>query len=193
MSTNSTAVSVTSNVNVGMDEVVSVFVSQYETNLFNEKDRLSDKIKQIKQALKSLDESLVRSVDQSHYESTNEVLGISSIVEDVTVSWSKERNAVPSIVVQVQISNDDHDGGYTARGFGKNFRVEIVTENVAEYEKLTGEKDDLSSELANIMGLIKSVSRKERQIRGQISAKKLKEAGAESLLNDESILALVQL
>lgn len=193
MSTKSTGISVTSNVNVGMDEVVSVFVSQYETNLFNKKDKLSDEIKRLKAALEGLEETTILSVNHSQYEMTNEVLGISSEVGQISVDWSNDKKNVPTISIPVEIKNNDTDQGYGSRGFTKYIKIEVDSSFVAEYQRLDQEKAELNSELTSVMGLIKSVGRKERQIRGQISASKLKEAGAEGLLNDESILSLVQL
>jgi len=62
--------SMTSDVNVGMDEVVSVFVSRYETQLFDKKDELGKNIKTVKGELTDLDKRLIASVNKEDYNNT---------------------------------------------------------------------------------------------------------------------------
>jgi NTP pyrophosphatase (non-canonical NTP hydrolase) len=183
---------ITTNVTVGMDEVVSVFISQYETNLFDKKDQLSGKIKQAKAALKGLDASLVSSINRSDYEMTNSVIGIVSKVEDVLISWKNGRVKVSTIGINVDIKSTDKSDDYRS-SMSKTVHVLITKQDEDEYETLTSELSSLTEELTEVMQLVKSVSRKERQVRGEISKRKLQESGLSSLLEDDSMLALVQL
>ena len=52
------------NVNVGMNEVVSVFVAKYEDGLFAKKDALSGDIRALKAELAQIDNSVAELVDR---------------------------------------------------------------------------------------------------------------------------------
>ena len=172
-----------------MDEVVSVFVSEYETNLFTKKEDLSSQIKLVKEELKDLDKRLIGSVDQTEYETTNSVLNISSKVDSVSVNWGKKDT---NISVRVEIKDDDDKSRYSS-SFSKGFKLSISKPNVELHTKNTEELESLNSELMEVMGLIKGVSRKERQIRGKISRLKLEESGFEGLLQSEDMLQLIKI
>jgi hypothetical protein len=179
---------ISANVNVGMDEVVSVFVSRYETTLFNKKDELSGKIKVIKNELKDQQTRLEESVNKSHYEVTNDILNISSKVKNVRVDWEKSH-----INIEVNIKDNETEKGRYADGFSKTFKIKLEDVEVTTHKERQNEIESLNAELMEVMGLIKSVSRKERQIRGKISEMKLKESGLSTLLENDEMLKLVQL
>lgn len=183
-------------VNVGIDEVVSVFVSQYEDTLFTKKKELSNSIKTAKANLKDLDSRLERSVDKSQFEMTNVTLGIKSKVDNVDVVWESKgygRKKSENVVrVTVEIKDTDKSSDYRS-SMSKNFEINIEKGDVLAHKEFKNELEGLSNELTEVMGLIKSVSRKERQVRGRISSMKLKDAGYEDLLNNEDILKLVKL
>lgn len=182
------------NVNVGMDEVVSVFVSKYENTLFEKKSELSKAIKAIKGTLKDLTKSLVLKVDRSQYETTVPILNLVSKVEDVTVDWdgNTRRKIKPSIHVSVSIKDKDSTGSYRDE-ITKDISIPISTTTLKRHTELDTELTGLNDSLLEVMGLIKSVSRKERQVRGRISELKLQEAGFEELLESEEMLKLIQL
>ncbi len=186
----------TSDVNVGIDEVVSVFVSQYEDNLFTKKKDLSSQIKEVKRSQKDLDTRLKASINTSTYETTIASLGLKSKVEDVDVEWGEgnyRKKSNPSIEIKVEISDTDKSGDRYHSSMNKTFKFDISKADVKLHKDNKDELESLGNELTEVMGLIKSVSRKERQVRGRISSLKLKDAGYEDLLNDTDILKLVQL
>ena len=187
---------ITADVNVGIDEVVSVFVTQYEDNLFDKKKELSGKIKVTKKAQTDLTNRLKTSIDTSSYNTTIAVLGLKSKVEDVNVNWGEKdysnKRTVPSIKVDVEITDTDKTDRYHS-SMTKHFTFDIPKVDVDQYNSNKTEIESLSAELTEVMGLIKSVSRKERQVRGRISKKKLESAGYEDLLNDSEMLKLVSL
>ena len=192
----------TADVNVGIDEVVSVFVSQYEDNLFAKKKELSAEIKRVKSEVKSLDTRLIGSVDRSVYDIKVPVLNITSKVDEVSIVWKgdededdyrsrKIKNS--TIIVTLELKDEDSDADRYDRTLSKRIKVKITKTDENIHTALLKEQSSLSGELAEVMGLIKSVSRKERQVRGRISARKLEESGYEGLLNDNEMLKLVQL
>jgi hypothetical protein len=183
------------NVNVGMEEIVSVFVAQYEDNLFDKKKLLSSEIKSVKDEIKDLEKRLT-TVDKTPYEMTISVVNIKTRVKDVTIQWKDEEQniAVSNIRIYVKVCDNtvDHSNRYSS-SFSKTIERLIDVNDERDYFKLSDTLSDLNSQLVEVMGLIKSVSRKERQVRGRISKKKLEESGFASLLNDDEMLSLIQL
>ena len=84
----------TTDVNVGMEEVVGVFVSQYEETLYNRKDELQDEIKRLKKELSTLDKALLEQYNQTraNYDMTNSVLGIKAEMTGVDLVWSRKED-----------------------------------------------------------------------------------------------------
>ncbi len=192
----------TADVNVGIDEVVSVFVSQYEDNLFGKKKELSGAIKRVKGEVKALDKRLIASVDRTVYDIKVPVLNITSKVDEVSLVWKGDEDEddyrsrkvkASSIIITLEIKDEDKDGDRYDRTMGKRITTKISKTDENIHTALLSELSGLSGELTEVLSLIKSVSRKERQVRGRISAKKLETAGYEGLLNDKEMLALVQL
>lgn len=185
------------NVNVGIDEVVSVFVSQYEDNLFDKKKELSGEIKRLKGELSDLDKRLKGSVDTKQYETKVPVINISSKVEDVDVRWKGDDSHYDKIKksvvrVSIEVSDNDDNDRYSS-SFTKRVDIPVTNADQKLHDSLTSDLEGANSELVEIMGLIKSVSRKERQVRGRISAMKLEESGFADLLESPEMLQLVQL
>lgn len=174
--------------NIGMDEVVSVFVSKYESNLFERKDELGKKVKGVKGELVSVEKDVIGGVNVERFNQSISILNISSKVkkDGVSVDWNNE-----NIVIDVEIEDGDSKG--YGRSISKNVREKVKKSVVKKYGKLKEELSDLNDELMEVMGLIKSVSRKEREVRGRISELKLKESGYENLLENEGMLKLIQL
>ena len=193
----SAVASLSTNVNVGMDEVVSVFVSKWEKSLFERKKDLSDKIKQVKDDLKIHTTSLENSVDTSKYEMKIPELGIASTIDSVNVSWAdrdekRSKDNKSEIIVRVEIADTANSDRWRST-LDKKFITPISKADVKKHNDLEDELSDLNGELIEVMGLIKSVSRKEREIRGAIAERKLQESGLQSLLEDDSMLQLVKL
>ena len=193
----SAVASLSTNVNVGMDEVVSVFVSKWEKSLFERKKDLSDKIKQVKDDLKIHTTSLENSVDTSKYEMKIPELGIASTIDSVDVSWAdrdekRSKDNKSEIIVRVEIADTANSDRWRST-LDKKFITPISKADVKKHNDLEDELSDLNGELIEVMGLIKSVSRKEREIRGAIAERKLQESGLQSLLEDDSMLQLVKL
>ena len=91
MSENNALTLLSTNVNVGMNEVVSVFVARYEDQLFTKKDELSKKIKQLKQQLSNLIEHVKETVDASSFNCELLVLGLKFEVKELRPDF-EDRN-----------------------------------------------------------------------------------------------------
>jgi hypothetical protein len=182
----------TTDVNVGMTEVVSVFVAKYEDGLFAKKDELSKRIKETKKDIADLVANLEGSIAQSVYETTIPVLGLTTKVSSVTVNFDGHySNKKPVIVTTVGVFDNSSDSDYAS--FSKTFLTDIPAEDVALNKSMKVELEGLNAELMEVMGLIKTVSRKERQIRGKIAEMKLEQSGMSEMLANPEMLKLVQL
>ena len=181
--------SMTSDVNVGMDEVVSVFVSRYETQLFEKKDEVGSNIKFIRNDLSDLDKRLIASIDKEQYNTSIATLNIATKVDEIGVRWGKKENYIN---VEVEVKDADKNQRYSS-SFTKNVKVKILDGDVKLHNSLDDNLENLKTDLAEVMGLIKAVSRKERQVRGRISEMKLQESGFAGLLDSPELTKLVQL
>jgi hypothetical protein len=181
-------------VNVGMNEVVSVFVSKYEDGLFAKKDELSKKIKGLKSSLADLTKWLEGSVNKDQYTTTMFPLGISSRVTGIEIIWTdtsynyKEKN---TINVVVGVFDNSSDSKYPS--FSKTFTTKISKQDIDHHTELENDLESVNGELMEVMSLIKSVSRKERQIRGRISEMKLEQSGFSDLINNPEMVKLIQI
>lgn len=178
-----------SDVNVGMDEVVSVFVSRYETQLFDKKDEVGKNIKTVKAELADLDDRLVAAVDKDQYNTSIISLNISTKVDGVNVNWGKKENYVN---IEIEVKDNDKTNRYS-HSFTKNVKLAILDGDVKKHTDLDDTLENLKTDLAEVMGLIKAVSRKERQVRGRISEMKLQESGFAGLLDSPELTKLVEL
>lgn len=182
----------TSNINVGIDEVVSVFVARWEDGLFEKRDQLSKKIKSLKKELSDLVEKIEKSVNKSQYESLIPIFNLHSKVSNVSVNWEDSYSTKKNtIVVEISLFDGDKESNWPVHS--KNFYFNISKEDVLEHENLSEELEGVNVELIEVMSQIKSVSRKERQIRGKISEMKLEQCGFSELINNPEILRLVEL
>lgn len=182
----------TSDVNVGINEVVSVFVAKYEDNLFTEKDRLSAAIKRVKKDMEELAGKLKASVNKSQYETSIAVLNMYSKVDSVDVYWEKQYCREPNTIV-VHVGLYDNDVSRKHAEHTKEIVVRISENDVEQHDDLKKELEGLNAELIEVMSKIKNVSRKERQIRGKISEMKLEQSGYTGLMENAEMLKLVQL
>lgn len=181
---------ITTNIKIGMDEVVNVFVAQYEDRLYEKRQLLQTDIEKLKERLNSLTKSIEKSVDVSGYIFNNPVLGLESTIKNVEVNFNhQKRGAVIEIVVSVSFEKKER---YSS-SIEKSFFVPIAKHDVELHEDLQNQLKDKNRELMVVLGEIKSIDRKERQIRGRISAQKLEQSGFESVLKDEELLKLIQL
>ena len=181
-----------SNINVGMNEVVSVFVAKYEDGLFKKKDELALRIKALKRDLADLDSVLKGTVNQDQYNITVPLLGLKSKVQGVEIVWKKEKYGHQNdntIYIAVGVFDQSSERDYPV--FTKQFQVAITASNIAEHKEASELLEAANGEMIEVMTQIKAVSRKERQIRGRISEMKLEQSGFSELMNNPEMLQLI--
>ena len=159
--------------------------------LFERKDELSKNIKTIKDDIKSLDDKLIKSIVKSDYEGSISVLNVTSKVDEVNIRWDKKKGDF--LVVDVKVKDNDNTDRWSSSSFMKDVNVRIDKSDSKVHYELENRLEELKTELTEVMGLIKSVSRKERQVRGRISEMKLAESGFSGLLESPELLKLIEL
>ncbi len=179
------------NVNVGMNEIVSVFVSQYEDQLFDKKANLSSQITKMKKELSDIDGDIIKTVNVDSYRHIVPGLNMYFEHRSTEVNWTQiyGDNKINTIKVNVGL----YDGDNNNRNVHTQVKVLPIPEHFIKLKKeLQSQVDALSAELVSVLNDIKSVSRKERQIRGKLSEMKLAESGYSDLLINPELVKLIQ-
>ena len=171
---------------VSMDDVVSAFVSQYENNLFARKKELGNEVKRVEAELKGVTDIVRAKVTGDDFAKEKLPFGLKLQVEDGVIDWNNDR-------VNFTISiNKDFESRY-----GSTIQVQktkpIPVAQIRAYKKLSDELEQLRADLSEVLVNLKSVTRKERQVRGRIAMRKLEDSGYASLMQDEELAQLVQL
>lgn len=171
---------------VSMDDVVSAFVSQYENNLFARKKELGAEVKRVEKELSDVTEIVRAKVTGDEFAKEKLPFGLKLKVEDGVIDWSNDR-----VNFTISIKKD-----FESR-YGAQIQVQktkpIPVAQIRAYKKLTDELEQLRSNLGEVLVNLKSVTRKERQVRGRIAMRKLEDSGYASLMQDEELAQLVQL
>jgi len=177
---------------VTMDDVVSAFVSEYENNLFARKKELTKTIKVTEEGKAQVVKKVLAAVSGDRFEKDIPVYDLVAKVSEKTVDWCDDGVSYVNfdIVIKATKKRD---------GYSYNNKIDIVRKRrvperfVTEYFDLKSQLKPLRIELAEVLDNIKSITRKERQVRGRIAVRKLEDAGYSNLMQDPELKQLVQL
>lgn len=174
-------------IQVSMDDVVSAFVSQYENNLYARKKELSAEIKTEEAQLERIEKEVRANVTGDEWADEKVPFGLTLKVTQGNVNFDGK-------VVHFNILIEDKGNrGY----YGNQIKIEKTKKIPAAYinahKKTVDVLNGLRAELGEVLVNLKSVTRKERQVRGRIAMRKLEDSGYASLMNDEELVKLVQL
>ena len=184
----------TSNLQVGMEDVVNVFIARLEDSLHNQRENLQGQVRNLKTKLEELnDEQKLRKDDIELVSIQTQYVEISQKLDDVRVNWEK---GIVSIDVETTTKSRKYVGKsdyYDKKESTSEVQVHLSISPKAlnEHNSLNKEIADLTAELMKVNNQLRDMSRKERQVRGVIATKKLTEMGMEDLLNDGDLLAIV--
>jgi hypothetical protein len=171
---------------ISMDDVVSAFVSQYENNLFARKKELGAAIKDHEKTLSDIEATILIKVTSKSYETTLP-LGLALTIGAGTIDWEYEQ-----VRFKLLIEDSNSKSRY-------NNTITIVKDkpipaaSIKVRKKILEELTVLRSELSEVLVSLKSVTRKERQVRGRIAIRKLEDSGYANLMQDEELVRLVQI
>jgi hypothetical protein len=173
-------------IQVSMDDVVSAFVSQYENNLFERKKELAGTIRGLEKELCYIDKAVLTKVTGETFSKQNLPFNLKITVDAGVIQWNTS-NVAFSIAIK---QNDSSRYGNTIT-FTEYKPVPVA--QVRANERLSAELSVVRSELSEVLVSLKSVTRKERQVRGRIAIRKLEDSGYANLMQDEELVKLVQL
>ena len=185
---------------VNMDDVVSAFVARYENNLFTRKKELRDLVKGIETQLAAIDKQVTAEVTGDEFENEDiKPFGLFSEISGSMLEWGTDDDKPEKNRVRFEIVIKCEKTNPRATYYGSGNKITIsrykpIPKNfVVERDKLSVQVAEARAELHEVLESIKSVSRKERQVRGEIAIRKLEDAGYESLMQDPALAQLVEL
>lgn len=173
-------------IQVSMDDVVSAFVSQYENNLYARKKELTTSIRGVEGRLDDFNKALHKKINGDSFINVSMPFDLVATVNDGAVNWDK---AKIDFQISVGQKNNDRYGNTIHISKSKS----IPAAQVKEFNKLSKEISSLRSDLGEVLVSLKSVARKERQVRGRIAVRKLEDSGYANLMQDSELAQLVQL
>lgn len=179
----------TNDVNVGIDEVVAIFVAKHEDALHAKKDALQQAIRRMKAELDGLTKAIVNSVDKTEFEITIAQLGLFFKVDDVSVIWKAQYSEKVGVKINVGMWDKSNERSYASHT--KTIMRPLNQIDIDEHQRLNTELEQANAELLVVLGQIKDVSRKERQVRGRIAELKLEQAGKTDLLSNPDLQKLI--
>lgn len=177
----------TADLSVSMDDVVSAFVSQYENNLFARKKELNADIRKLEAQLEDLEKRVRADVSGSEWEGHKLPFDLTLKVIQGNVNYEGK-----VVHFQVLIESNETRGYY-----GNQIKLEktkkIPARFIKEHDGIVKGLNDLRADLSEVLVNIKTITRKERQVRGRIALRKLEDSGYASLMADPELIQLVQL
>lgn len=176
------------NAQVGINEVVAIYVSKYETDLSEKKRVLADAIRATKQDITDLINKVKKSIDISPYATVDlSVLGLQTIA-NIVLFW-EDTWMGKKYTYNVSVSVRGH-GRHDIDIFQRNYEIDKV--HTDEYESLHTKLKEQESDLQKIIMDLKAVNQKERQVRARLAEMKLQEAGVE-LHSHPELLKLIEI
>lgn len=174
-------------IQVSMDDVVSAFVSQYENNLYARKAELSKQIRAIEKDLEENEKDLRAAVNGDEWKGETLPFGLTYEVKQGAVNW---KDKVVNFSISVKEKSSPERWGTTIT---VNKSKAIPAKFIKVKDAAEDELNTLRAELSEVLVNLKSVTRKERQVRGRIAMRKLEDSGYASLMQDAELIKLVQI
>ena len=171
---------------VDMNSIVAYFISKYENTLLDTKKQLSEQILK-KNAYLSGDfvTEVEKDVKLESYIITIKVLNTTTTAS-VSIDQSE---IIHEKRVRININSAEKSD---CRVMGCK-SVKISDDLHKKYMETTTEIKALRTQLAEALDKLSTISRKERELRGALAEKTLRESGLGELLQDEALLGLVSL
>lgn len=169
---------------VDMNSIVAYFISKYELSLFEQKKLFSDKIKDLK---KYLSDGFITEVE-ADIKLSSFNFKIKPLNIDIVATLHIDQNALSNKKVYIQFSTESREFHFSGN--------KIVTVSDEVYQKYVDTTDAInaaSSELTEVLNKIQNITRKEREIRGALAEKTLRDAGVEGLFDAPELLNLITL
>ena len=186
---------VTVSATVSMSEIVDVFIARYEGELEQKRKDVQAKVAEHNKQIKTLTDRVLNVAKQNVSNLiqvgtvANKYVTTTTEVNDFSANWDK--NAV-SFRYNISIETKFGDNWSRSSSSSVTSHDPINQVDVDEYKDLMAQKTTLIETLNQVNTDLRSISSKERQVRGLIAQEKLIEAGMEELLQNPELLKLIQ-
>ena len=190
---------ISTSVTVSMEDVVNVFISQYEDGLIEKRKVLQQELTELSKQVKVVVDGIKLTAKQTLVEQVESLNKLSSSLmsfefqmdEDVTFnSDDKLVGYYIQSTVKVEQSKSRYNQSMTSKLEGY---VVVSDSDVEQYKLLMDQKAEVNRQLMDINNELKDISRKERKVRGIIAERKIQETGMADLLQDQQLLQLIQI
>lgn len=183
------------NASVGMDDVISVFITKYEDQQISDRQFLQKEMIELNKVIKGLVDSAtaVAQAGVARYEVTEDngmfVVQVKVRSDNpVSLDWNK---GVAQVILLSTVTSKSVVGYQSEVSGTMKAEVALNGSDTERYHELMARKTDLTEKLNQVQANLRDVSRKERQVRGKLAELKLGEEGMEALLTNTNLLALV--
>lgn len=181
---------ISTNATIALPEIVAIFLSKYETDLYDRKAILQDDITGVKDYIIKHDKVVLKATKFDEYIGLKiPKLNIESVKEeDPKISWSL---GTTSIVIGIQSTDTPKRDRYS--NFNKTFTKPVPKADITTHNSLITKMEKIQAQLSNILNQITDMSRKERQVKARISERRLKEQGLEHFIKSPEMLELIKI
>ena len=185
---------VSANAKIAMPEVVSIFISKYETDLYDKKSELQKKLAKLKDDLSILENTAASKADFSKYEGHK--LAVFDLVtfipeEQVSCNWEEGMFEATVEMRNIPKGKKAQDKPSKISRFGVRVSHKMPAALLKERSAIHEDIAEAQAALQNIIGAISDMSRKERQIKARISEIRLEEEGLQGFLNDPMMQKMI--
>ena len=178
--------------NIAMPEVVSIFLSKHETDLYNQKTTLQGEITDLKKDLEMHEAKVAKAANFKQYVDIKipKLNLITALEGSPMVDWANE-----TVGHTVNFHNtDEKDNPWNkATGFNKVFTKPISQKHLEDYRNMVTLLSTTEGELSRTISKIGDMPRKERQIKARISELRLQEQGLEHFIEDAEMQKLISI
>lgn len=188
------------NATVGLDDVVNVFISRYETACHTQFAEVQGRLKENGQKLKAL-ELEARTKVKEDFITPDEIIGRTYMFEtkqtfdNITIEWAGKTVMIGVVHTTTALNHAKIVGyGQSTTSINTfNIRVNLHENFVGAYNRLTEEGAAIREELMLVNQQLQQVDRKARQVKGFIAERKLEQAGMSALLENSELAQLIRI
>lgn len=176
----------------GHEQVTNILITRYETSLYSQKEATEAKIKDCDSKIRAAEKALLKDAhDTVNSKLPLNIPGLPEI-KVIKIKSSQVNYDDKNVSIDIMIGTADRYGECM-------ICKRLLNQNDSQFqeiEKLQEDRKELVSEMCKIITEIGSLSRKERQLRGIIAERKLRESGImdiEEFLNDKQFVEVLSL
>lgn len=179
------------NAQLALPDIVAIFLAKYETDLYEKKSELSSIVSGIRKEIEDLDDLVLKAANFKPYEGLKmpKLNLVSKLDSKPTINWT-----IKEVCATIKVGLAKPGPGHLRTSdFKQEVSLPIKKADITKRQKLLEDVADRKDQLGDIIGLITDMPRKERQIKGAIGARRLKEQGLEDFINSTEMRKLIEI